>query len=164
MGRALRLHRRQLAAALLCAAPWPAAAQASGGVTMPAFTVAVTLSPRAAESLAAASEGITVVAFYTGEATRAARRQANQMGQISLATRRVAIPGRPGTASFPAIPVSAAKLNNVQGRRLDLLVNVYSSRLSNADNLLDCGIFQDTVQAAAASSPLQIACKLIEEM
>ncbi len=85
------------------------------------------------------------------------------MGQINLAMRRAAIAGRPGTASFPPFPIGAAQLSRVQGSRLDLLVNVYSPRLSSTGNLLDCGIFQNTVQAAAAS-PVQIACTPIEEM
>ena len=116
---------------------------AGAGGAIPAFAVEVTLSPRAAARLQAASEGIVVSASYYGNATRAARRRANPMGQINLAARDVAIPGRGGTARFPAIPVSPALLNGIVNRRPEVLVNVFSARRSGPDNLLDCGIFQD---------------------
>ena len=157
--RPARLRLPLLAAVLLAA--WPAWGQAPAG-TIPAFAVEVTLSPRAAAQLQAASEGIVVSASYYGNATRAARRRANPMGQINLAARNVAIPGRGGTARFPAIPVSPALLDGIVNRRPEVLVNVFSARRSGPDNLLDCGIFQDAPEVAAAA-PVGIACKLIGE-
>ena len=41
-------------------------------------------------------------------------------------------------------------------------VNVFSSRRSGPDNLLDCDFFQGTV-AAARRAPIRLACKLIGE-
>ena len=133
-----------VATAILAA--WPARAQAPGGA-IPAFAVEVTLSPRAAARLQAASEGIIVSASYYGDATPAARRRANPMGQINLAARDVAIPGRGGTARFPPVPVSPAHLNDIVNRRPEVLVNVFSARRSGPDNLLDCGIFQDSPES-----------------
>lgn len=158
---ALPVLAAALLAAALLAAAWPARAEVPDG-PLPAFSVEVTLSSRAAARLLAASEEIIVSASYYGDATQAARRRANTMGWINLAARKVTLPGRGGTARFPAVPVSPAQLDGIVDRTPQLLINVVSARRTNRDNLLDCGIFQDPV-ALAAEAPIRIACKLIGE-
>jgi hypothetical protein len=124
------------------------------------FRVAVTLSPKAAALLQAKHEGIVVSAMYTGEPTPAKMNQAEEDGTISLGTEDVTIPGAPGIAVITGKTVIVAHLSWVKA--FDVLINVYSARRSSPDNLLDCGIFQDTV-AKAQAQPIPIACKLIGE-
>ncbi|MCK8783636.1 hypothetical protein M0638_04475 [Roseomonas sp. NAR14] len=127
------------------------------------FAVAVTLSPRAAARLAALGESITVAAYYSGEPTRAARRHADRMGQINLGAERADLPGAGGTARLTGRNIRLAEIAWVENRAVQVLVNVFSARRRNPDNLLDCGIHEGALAEAAARSPIPIACRLIGE-
>ena len=62
---------------------------------------------------------------------------------------------------------TSVKLNQPMMKWLDsqgpqLLINVYSGRKSSPNNLLDCGIYEGSLQAIQGQS-IPIACKLIGE-
>ena len=126
------------------------------------FEVDVSLSPRAAATLAERHEAITVWASWYGVATEAAAKHADEMGQIDFGTETVQLPGTGGSAHLSGQHVTINHLDWVQDRTVTVLVNVYSARLSSQDNLLDCGLFEDSV-AVARAKPVEIACKLIGE-
>lgn len=66
-------------------------------------------------------------------------------------------------ARFPAVSLDAKQLAWTDAPDAPQVnVNVYSGRRSSPDNLLDCGMFQDTL-AVAAQSPVRISCGLIGE-
>ncbi len=48
-------------------------------------------------------------------------------------------------------------------KAVGVLINVYTARKTTQDNLIDCGIFEDTLAKAQASQPIPIACKMIGE-
>ncbi len=156
----LRPRRVALVIGMVCAAALPAAGYAQPAVQP--FSVTISLSPRAASRLAAFQEGITVSAMFSGDPIAAGRRQADERGQIGLATENVTIPGVPGSAAITGAGVTEAKMRLLRNRDVKLLINVFSARRRVPDNLLDCGLFDDSA-ALAARQPVHINCKLITE-
>jgi hypothetical protein len=152
-----------LAAILLTGSPvW--AATAPAWAMTPAFKVAVTLSPRAAARLAHPHDTILVSAEFYGEATPQGvrRHMADEMNWIQFPPEtKVELPAA-GVAVIPPRRYDRSKLAYVQGGKLQVLINVYSGRRSGPDNLIDCGIFEDSIDVAARA-PIPIACKLIGE-
>ena len=142
------------AAGLLLAA---ASATAAGNY---GFKVQVTLSPKAAALLTQKHESITVSAMYEGAPTPAGKKHADDMGQVGLGDESVTIPGANGTAVITGNKVDPKALPWVV--KPQVLINVFSARHSDPNNLLDCGIFEDDV-AKAQAHPIQIACKVIGE-
>jgi hypothetical protein len=125
------------------------------------FTVAVSLSPKAAATLKARGEGIVVAAMYSGEPIPAKASKADEMGMIDLGEEDVTIPGANGRAVITGAKVIGAHVGWVKAP--GVLINVYSARKTSQDNLLDCGIFEDTVAKAQATQPIAITCKMIGE-
>jgi hypothetical protein len=148
---------RVFPAAALCFALISAPASAA---QPPRFTVTVILSAKAAEKLAAARESINAAAYYSGQPTRAAMRRAVD-GEIDLGREDVPLPGTGGAAAFVGKGYKADRLKFVSGPTR-LLVNVFSARRALPDNLLACGIFEGTLDEAAAG-PVAIKCGLIGE-
>jgi hypothetical protein len=130
----------------------------------PAFDVAVSLTPKAAARLAHPHETLIVTAYVYGDANEKGRRLrlGDDLDQIAFGQEQDVELPTAGVAHVPGVRYDRRRLAYVEGGRLQVLVNVFSGRRSSKDNLLDCGIFQDTVEAAARA-PIPIACKLIGE-
>jgi hypothetical protein len=126
------------------------------------FSVDVSLSAPAATKLDSLKEKIVVSVLWYGEPTKAAKKRADEMGQIDLGTEQVRLPGSGGRAEIKGRSVQLKHIEWVQNRAVRASVNIFSARLSGPDNYLDCGIFDNTVVVARAK-PVQIACKLIGE-
>jgi hypothetical protein len=126
------------------------------------FSVDVSLSSSAAAKLNALKEKIVVSVLWYGEPTRAARKRADEMGQIDLGTEQVRLPSSGGQAEITGRSVQVKHIDWVKNRAVQVNVNVFSARLSGPDNYLDCGAFEDTV-VVARSKPVQMVCKLIGE-
>lgn len=144
------------AAALLLSLPAAHAAEKSF-----AFTVQITLSPKAAATLAKLSEGIVASATYAGEPVPAAIQHADQIGQIDLGTETVESSGKAGTVQITGTKVKRARIAWIKGPVL-LNVNVYSARRSGPDNILACDFFDGTLQQAVRQ-PISLHCSLITE-
>ena len=153
--------RRVFAAAAALAALAPAQAVPAAQPGM-AFSLDISLSPQAAAKLAVLKEGISIAATFYGDPTPAAKRHADEMGQIGLGNERVTISGTGGTARITGRTVDSSHLSWIKGRSVQVNVNVFSARRSGPDNILDCDIYEGPV-AAAAASPRPIRCKLIGE-
>jgi hypothetical protein len=125
------------------------------------FTVDVSLSAKAARTLKARGEGIVVSAMYSGEPVPSKASKADEMGMIDLGAEDVTIAGANGRAVITGSKVIAAHVGWVKA--VGVLINVYTARKTTQDNLIDCGIFEDTVAKAQASQPIPIACKMIGE-
>ena len=143
--------------AVFGAVPRPGHAQAVQPVT-----VQVSLSRLAAARMASLHEGVTVSATFSGDPLSAARRQTDERGQIGLATEEVTIHSPPGVALITGAGVTAGKLRLLRNQTVHLLINVFSARRALPDNILACGLFDDTA-ALAARNPVRINCKLISE-
>lgn len=149
---------KQLAAiAGACVVAWPVFA--ANELDVPDFRIEVTLSTKAAAKLSSAQEWVHVSAFYYGEAAKP--KDGDEMGQIWLGNEDADIEGA-GTVTFGKIKVDGKRLKLVKGKKPTVNINVYSSRKTLADNILDCGLFEDLVEVAARAS-IMIDCKLIGE-
>jgi hypothetical protein len=127
----------------------------------PAFSVTVSLSPKAAARLAHPKETIMISADFYGDANAKGQRMQNDGGQIVLSpSQKDEIPGA-GVARFHGPKYDRTKLAYVDDG-LQVLINVFSGRHSSPDNLLDCDFFQDKI-AVAARATIPIHCKLIGE-
>jgi hypothetical protein len=128
-------------------------------VALPTYEVVVSLSEKAKSKLVTSKEMVHVSAMYYGEAEEGFT--GDEMGEIQLGVEGVDTPGE-GSVKLGRLKMSKDDLAQVVGHKPSVLINVYSSRKVFEDNLLDCGIFQDFVEAAA-QKPIAIACKLIGE-
>lgn len=126
------------------------------------FPVDVSLSSSATAKLTALKEKVVVSVLWYGEATRAARKRADNMGQIDLGTEQVRLPASGGQAEISGRFVQIKHIDWVKNRTVQVNVNVFSARLSGPNNYLDCGAFDGAV-VAARSKPVQMVCKLIGE-
>lgn len=157
---------RGMVVAGVTAAVWLGAfggvAEAQTPAAAPRWQVSVTLSPKAAEKLAAGKEAIVLSAAYYGEPTKAAAKKADEIGQIDLGQEELRLGSAGGTVVFVGKGFKADRLGWVVGREARVNLNVYSARKSSPDNLLDCDLFEDTV-AVATAKPVAVACRLIGE-
>ncbi|AYF03469.1 hypothetical protein PY32053_03928 (plasmid) [Paracoccus yeei] len=147
-----------LAASALLAWAAPATARSDFG-----FDVTVTLSQKAAATLASTGEEIVLFADYYGEPKRGAERHTNEIGQISLdrGDEQVEIPGTGGSAHISGATLDAKRLDWISGPMM-VNVNVASARKSNADNILSCD-FIDGAFVSVKKAPITLHCALIEE-
>jgi hypothetical protein len=126
------------------------------------FSVDVSLSAKAAALLAAKGEKIEVWANWFGDPSPAGKKHVDEMGQVDLAQETARLPSTGGTAQLSGKKVPLAQIGWIANRNVQVLVNVYTARLKDQNNLLDCGIFQDAV-TLARKAPVAIACKVIGE-
>jgi hypothetical protein len=139
-----------LAAAALCigaSAPLPTA-----------LVIDVTLTPRAAQRLAALGEGITIAAYHDGEPTKAHVKQADKMYRIALGIDRLTVSGRAQRVTMPLAKLDRSRLSWVVEPHL--LINVVSAMHKKPLNLLDCGNY-DGPLAGVRGKPIAIKCDLI---
>lgn len=148
-----------LAAALLTAAPILAAP--ANIVAGPAFSVVVSLSPKAAARLANPKETILVTAEFYG-VPRSEKQRMELQGRLDLAPEQdVEITGA-GVAPFVGPKYDKNKLALVERGAPVVALEIVSGRHSSPDNLLNCTFFEDSL-ALAASKPVAVSCKLLTE-
>lgn len=149
---------------LVACGPAPSASDAAEVAAAPspyAFEVALTLTPRAAETLAATSERVIVDAMYFGMAISADAPGIDEHGmEIHLGDDQVEVDPVNAVVKAPGTGFDATYIKSVKGEP-EVLVNVYSSRKTHENNLISCGIYQGPV-AMAQKQPVPIACDLIE--
>jgi hypothetical protein len=126
------------------------------------FSVNVSMSAPAEAKLNALKERIVVSVLWYGKPTKAARKHADEMGQIDLGTEQVRLPASGGRAEITGRSVQVKHIGWVENRAVQVNVNVSSARLSGSNNFLDCGVFEDTV-VVARSKLVHMVCKLIGE-
>ena len=154
--RAIRRHGPLLAVALSLL-PADAGAHDSGL----AFDFTIALSEKAAETLGAAHETITVLASYYGTPTQEGEAHANELGMVDLDTETFELPGQPGVAHVTGKNVKGADLSWIKGRP-SVNVNLFTSRKSSDLNLIDCDLIDGEVTKVQAK-PITVNCFLIGE-
>ncbi|MEH3147924.1 MAG: hypothetical protein PGN34_21860 [Methylobacterium frigidaeris] len=124
------------------------------------FSVSVTLSPKARDTLVRTGRQVRVAAMY---GFRPPERLARKLpdGEIVLGRETVAVGPADGTARLVGRGYDAKAVRPGMPGERRVLINVHTSD-GRSDNLLDCGIFEGTL-AEAAARPIGIACKLIGE-
>ncbi len=123
------------------------------------FDIALSLSPAAKAKLERIHEKIEAGAYYYGMPNAEGKKHADEEGQIDLGSDKPQADPDATTIHVSGASFDTAKLSELDGDPL-VLVNVYTARKAAKDNLLDCGIFEDTVRKAKVA-PVNIACKLI---
>jgi hypothetical protein len=81
---------------------------------------------------------------------------------MTLKRAQIELAASGGTAHFAAASFDEKQLGLIEKGEPQVNINVYSARKASQDNVLDCGMFQDTLQVAA-QEPIKIECKLIAE-
>lgn len=132
----------------------------------PKYSVALTLSPAALAKLTKIKEQVTVSAHYYAMPTAEAEKKKipNEIGEIDLGDEEQtrALGKATDVFTFTGKGFNQKNLKWAHAETAGILINVYSARRAVDDNILDCGLFQDTV-TLAKSKPIEIACKLIGE-
>jgi hypothetical protein len=126
------------------------------------FTVKVTYSQKAMDTLVAGKETVIVAGYLTASPIPGTPKQyVDHVGEISLGeVDREIAPG--AVAVFSNVKPTQAMMKWVDSSGPQLLINVYSGRKSSPNNLLDCGLYEGSLQAVQGQS-IPIACKLIGE-
>ena len=163
------------AAVLTACQPAAPAAEAPVAVDEPApaeaidfsmpFNLQINFSPAAAAKLAETGERVKVDAMYYAEPkdeTVAGELEAGDPG-VWLGTEELFLEGADGLMPVPGYFENGIAAEKTTGP-VRALVNVYSAREKSADNILSCGIVDETLEALSeAATPSVIACALIEE-
>lgn len=150
--------------ALLACSPAPDAGGPAADAAAPpspyAFEISLTLTPRAAEKLAASKERVIVDASYFGPAVSAAAPGVDEHGQeVWLGGDMIEVDPVNARVKAPGTGFDPTNIASITGEP-EVLVNVYSARKTHTDNLLSCGIYQGPVKMAQ-QKPVEIRCDLI---
>jgi hypothetical protein len=126
------------------------------------FTVTLTYSSKASETLTSQHETVIVAGYLTCFPKQGTpKRLVDHEDQVSLGEIHDEIVlGQ--TAAFKGIKLDPAGLKWADSQGPQLLINVYSGRKSSPNNLLDCGIYQGPLKDVQGKS-IPISCKLIGE-
>jgi hypothetical protein len=139
---------------------------ATGSAAPPAavfsFTVKITYSQKATDTLVAAKETVIVAGYLTASPIAGTPKQyVDRMGELGLGeVDREIAPG--AIATFSNVKPTQSMMKWVDSNGPQLLINVYSGRKSSPNNLLDCGIYEGSLAAVQGQS-IPISCKLIGE-
>lgn len=126
------------------------------------FDLDITLTPRAAQRLKATHEGITVSASYYGDPKPAYAKRADEVGHIDLGGDQIKLPGHAGRVHVAGDKVKRDRLGWISGgARVN--VNVFSSRRSGPDNILQCDFIDGAVATVIKARPVTLHCGLIAE-
>ncbi|MGA2570301.1 MAG: hypothetical protein ABSF23_07250 [Terracidiphilus sp.] len=128
----------------------------------PGFTVKVTYSQKAMSTLVTRKETVVVAGYLYGFPKQGTpKRLIDEIGQVDLGEiKQEVVPG--AMATFDKIKPDQTLLKWLDSQGLQLLINVFSGRKSTQDNLLDCGIYEGSLQSVQGKS-IPISCKLIGE-
>jgi hypothetical protein len=136
-----------------------APAFAADDVSLPKISVVISLSAKATAKLTKSGETVHLSGLYYGMAKPGV--EGDEAGQVPLGNEERELPGA-GTVILGKIKFKAEDVAKIADGKANLNINVFTSRKKFADNLLDCGFFEDAVDVAARQ-PIKIACKLIAE-
>lgn len=126
-----------------------------------AFMVAVTLSASAEKKLRQDAESIVVSVSYSGApAQDTTAGDINDIGLVDIG-RTEATLYVSGTVVFDGRAADRGRLGMTAGEP-EVLVSVYSGRLSSPDNILDCDTYQEEVRRASGKT-LHLSCRLLSE-
>ena len=105
---------------------------------------------------------MVVAGYLSGNPKPSAQKKyVDEMGEVNLGTLRAELaPGE--NAEFSDIKLKQDAFEQTDKNSPQLLINVFSGRKSSKNNLLDCGIFEGTLESVQERS-IPISCKLIGE-
>jgi hypothetical protein len=153
-------HKRVLAQQQ--STPSASPAPAPQAAALASFTVKVAYSQKAMDTLVVGKETVIVAGYLTASPIAGTPKQfVDRMGELGLGqVQKEIAPG--AIATFASVKPTPAMMKWVDSSGPLLLINVYSGRKSSPNNLLDCGIYEGSLQAVNGQS-IPISCKLIGE-
>ncbi len=159
----LGVHMRAFASCgLLSAVMLPLVpVQSHANDTSLGFDFKITLSDKAAAKLKSVHETITVWASFYGEPTREGENHTDEMGMVDLGKESFELPAQPGVVHITGKKAGGAKLKWVKGQP-SVNVNLYTSRKSSDQNLIECDLIDGAV-AKVQAKPITVNCFLIGE-
>jgi len=124
--------------------------------------VKITYSQKAMNALVERKESVVVAGYlYSFPKPGTPRRDVDEISQVDVGEVKGEI--APGAiATFGRVKLDQSLLKWVDKQGTQLLINVYSGRKSSENNLLDCGIYEGSLQAIQGRT-ITIDCKLIGE-
>ncbi|MEH3147927.1 MAG: hypothetical protein PGN34_21875 [Methylobacterium frigidaeris] len=152
--------RRIFLAALLAAATGRAHATAIAEPFEP-ILVSVTLSPKAADRLNRSGDPVLVRARYRFQPPHRIARTLPE-GEVFLGRESVEVRSETGRARLTGRNYRPEAIDPLMAGQRMVLIDVASGREGRAANILDCGIFEDTLREAARR-PVAIDCRLVGE-
>lgn len=138
---------------LVAAGMWAGAAGADGAA---AVQVHLAFKPGVAAELAKRGERAVIAGWFYGEPAPGAKVPVDEMGLVQLGTEELTVWPVDQTVTLGASLAGAPRDAVTQ---VSVNVNVYSARLSSEDNILDCGIIDDALQALQGEQT--ITCGLL---
>jgi hypothetical protein len=135
------------------------AAKDTGGKAY-TYKTQLTFTPRTLEKLKAMGEKVTVANMYYGNAKEGTAAAKSEGGQVQLGENLMEVDPADQIVTSTVAAFKADKLKDVAGEPM-LLINVYTARKVAKDNLINCGIFDDTLEKAVPAK-ITIECDLIE--
>jgi hypothetical protein len=130
-------------------------------VTVPEFSIAVTLSSKAKAKLQSLHETIKVLAMFDGDPLPGQGKDRAPMRGVYLGSKEVLVDAN-NNASFSNLKVKQSDWNRLADKDYYVTINVYSARRTYKNNLLDCGFLERHLSAFAGKSTA-VHCWLIEE-
>jgi hypothetical protein len=128
----------------------------------PGFVVDVTLSDKAKAKLVSSKEALRVFGYYFGTPNPGAlKKHVYHEGEVGLGDFDVEFPIG-SSARIYKVKVKRDAFGQTDGRAPMVLINVVSARKSSKNNLLECGIFEDSLDKIR-DGHIPITCKLIGE-
>ena len=121
------------------------------------LTIHITFDAASATKLQEAGEMVVVSSYFWGDPVAGNFLPVNEMGQLYLGGEEATIWPREQTLSIGG-SLGGAPIGNVAAPMVN--VNVYSARITDENNLLDCGIVEGPTDELSKSTQ-EIACKLI---
>ncbi len=142
----------------------PSAKPAPPVTTVPGFSVSITYSQKAMQTLIARKETVIAAAYLAGYPIKGTpKKYVDDEGKVDIGVGEITAEVAPGAiATFKSIPLDPALVKWIDSRGPELLINVYSGRKSSPDNLLDCGIYEGSLKAIQGQT-IPISCKMIGE-
>jgi hypothetical protein len=128
-------------------------------VVIPSFEIEVELSPKAEAKIEKDKESIIVSASFSGIPIDPNSPNMQEWAEGGIAGKEIELMGQ-RVARFENIKVKKSTLDSVTGKDLELLINVYTGRRTNPDNLLDCGILSEKM-AKVQNKKFALKAKLI---
>ncbi|HEY2720198.1 MAG TPA: hypothetical protein VGI82_00650 [Chitinophagaceae bacterium] len=131
-------------------------------LVIPPFDIAIDLSPKASEKLKKIHETIIVAAYFSGIPKDTTTKEYLKSGGLGITTVQKELSGNDRTTKIEGGKFPKSLYDSLSDKDIQVLINVYSGRRSNPNNLLDCDILEEKMSAVKGKT-FTLKGKLIGE-